>query len=53
MDSRQGAWIAICVVVGAVFAGAIGEGLGFSHMIALIFAGLGVVLGAVVARHIA
>jgi hypothetical protein len=52
MDAKKAAWIAICVGVGAIFAGAIGESLGLSHAIALIFAVLGGVLGVLIGRYI-
>jgi hypothetical protein len=52
MDAKKAAWIAICVGVGVIFAGAIGEALGISHAIALIFAVLGGVLGALISRYI-
>jgi len=52
MKARTGAWIAICVVLGAVFAGAIAEGVGASHAIAVAVAVAGGVLGALVARFI-
>jgi hypothetical protein len=52
MNARKGAWIAICVIVGAVFAGAIAEGVGASHAIAVAIAVLGAALGALVARYI-
>lgn len=52
MGARKGAWIAICVVVGAVFAGAIAEGVGASHAIAVVVAVLGGALGALVARYL-
>jgi hypothetical protein len=52
MNARKGAWIAICVVLGAVFAGAIAEGLGASHAIAVVVAVAGGALGALVARYI-
>jgi hypothetical protein len=52
MHARTGAWIAICVIVGAVFAGAIAEGMGASHAIAAVVAVLGGALGAVAARYI-
>lgn len=52
MAARKGAWIAICAVVGAVFAGAIAEGFGTSHVIALIFAAFGGAMGVAVARYV-
>jgi hypothetical protein len=52
MNARKGAWIAICVIVGAVFAGAIAEGVGASHAIAVAVAVLGGALGALIARYI-
>lgn len=52
MQTRKSAWIAICVVLGAVFAGAIAEGVGASHAMAVVVAVLGGALGAVVARYI-
>jgi hypothetical protein len=52
MTARTSAWIAICVILGAVFAGAIAEGVGASHTMAVIVAVLGGALGAVVARYI-
>ena len=52
MDARKGAWIAICVILGAVFAGAIAEGVGASHTIAVVVAVLGGALGALVARYV-
>lgn len=52
MTARKGAWIAICVILGAVFAGAIAEGVGASHAIAVVVAVLGGALGALVARYI-
>jgi hypothetical protein len=52
VGARKGAWIAICVVVGAVFAGAIAEGVGASHAIAVVVAVLGGALGALVARYL-
>jgi hypothetical protein len=42
MNSQKKPWIAICVGVCAIFAGAIGEALGVSHALALVFAVLGV-----------
>ena len=52
MTARKGAWIAICVIVAAVFAGAIAEGLGASHPIALAFAVVAGALGVLFARYI-
>jgi uncharacterized protein YcfJ len=52
MNARAGAWIAICVILGAVFAGAIAEGMGASHTTAVVVAVLGGALGALVARYI-
>jgi hypothetical protein len=52
MNVRKGAWTAICVVVGAVFAGAIAEGVGASHTVAVVIAVLGGALGALAARYI-
>lgn len=52
MNTRTGAWMAICAVVGAVFAGAIAEGVGASHTTAVVVAVLGGALGALVARYI-
>ena len=52
MNPRKGAWIAICVVVGAVLAGAIAEGVGASHTMAVTVAVVGGALGALVARYI-
>lgn len=52
MTARKGAWIAICVAVAAIFAGAIAEGLGASHPIALAFAVVGGAVGVLVARYI-
>lgn len=52
MAARKGAWVAICVVAGAIFAGAIAEGLGTSHTIALVFGALGGALGVAVARFV-
>lgn len=51
MGARKGAWIAICVVVGALFAGAIAEGVGASHAIALAAAVVAGAVGALVARY--
>jgi len=50
MNPRTGAWIAICVIVGALFAGAIAEGVGASHAIAVLAAVLGGALSALAAR---
>ena len=52
MNAGTGAWIGICVVLGAVFAGAIAEGVGASHTMAVIVAVLGGALGALLARYI-
>jgi len=52
MNSRTSAWISICVIVGAVFAGAIAEGVGASHTTAVVIAVAGGALGALVARYI-
>jgi hypothetical protein len=52
MNARKGAWIAICVVLGAVFAGAIAEGVGASHTMAVVIAVLGGALGALIARYV-
>ena len=52
MNARTGAWIAICIILGAVFAGAIAEGVGASHSIAVVVAVFGGALGAAVARYI-
>lgn len=52
MRARSGAWIAICVIIGAVFAGAIAEGVGASHTVAVAIAVLGGALGAAAARYI-
>jgi hypothetical protein len=52
MKARKGAWIAICVVLGAVFAGAIAEGMGASHAMAVVIAVSGGALGALVARYV-
>ena len=52
MNARTGAWIAICVILGAVFAGAIAEGVGASHTTAVAVAVLGGALGALVARYV-
>ena len=52
MNARTGAWIAICVILGAVFAGAIAEGVGASHTTAVVVAVLGGALGALIARYI-
>jgi len=52
MNTRKGAWIAICVILGAVFGGAIAEGVGASHTTAVVVAALGGVLGALIARYI-
>jgi hypothetical protein len=52
MTARKSAWIAICVILGAIFAGAIAEGVGASHAIAVVVAVLGGALGALVARYI-
>jgi Domain of unknown function (DUF4105) len=51
MNTRKGAWIAICVVVGAVFAGAIAEGVGASHALAVVVAVLGGASGALCAIY--
>jgi hypothetical protein len=52
MNARKGAWIAICVIVAAVFAGAIAEGVGASHPMALAVAVVAGALGALVAKYI-
>jgi hypothetical protein len=52
MNTRKGAWIAICVILGALLAGAIAEGVRASHTMAVVVAVLGGALGAVVARYI-
>jgi len=52
MNARKGAWIAICVVVAALFAGAIAEGVGASHPVALAVAVVAGASGALVARYI-
>ena len=52
MNARKGAWIAICVILGAVFAGAIAEGVGASHTMAVVAAILGGALGALAARYV-
>jgi hypothetical protein len=57
-DPKKMAWIAICGVIGAIFAGAIGEALSASHAIAVVCAVLGGALGAAIAstdthRHLA
>jgi hypothetical protein len=52
MKARKGAWIAMCVVLGAAFGGAIAEGLGASHTMAVVVAALGGASGALVARYI-
>jgi hypothetical protein len=52
MNARKGAWIAICVILGAVFAGAIAEGVGAAHTMAVVVAILGAAVGALVARYI-
>ena len=52
MSARKGAWIAICVVIAAVFAGAIAEGVGASHPIAVAVAVVAGAAGALVARYI-
>lgn len=52
MNTRKGAWIAICVILGAVFAGAAAEGVGASHMTAAVVAVSGAAVGALVARYI-
>jgi hypothetical protein len=52
MNARQGAWIAICVMVAAIFAGAIAEVVGASHAIAVALAVVAGAAGALVARHI-
>jgi hypothetical protein len=52
MNARKGAWIAICVILGAVLAGAVAEGVGAPHTVAVVIAVVGGALGAVVARYI-
>ena len=52
MNSQKTAWIAICVGVGAIFAGAFAEAMGVSHVIAVVFAGLGGVLGALIGGYV-
>ena len=52
MNARKGAWTAICVIVGAVIAGAIAEGVGAAHTLTMVIAVLGGALGAVIARYI-
>ena len=52
MDKRKAAWVVICMVVGAIFAGAIAEAADGSHALAMISAAAGCVLGGLIGAYV-